>query len=140
MAHWKKSFPSKFLQAADLDAPFIATVKQIVNENVGQGDAVELKPVAVFEEQVKGVVLNLTRAEALAEIAGSEDMDDWPGTRILLRRGTTRYQGKKVACIEIARPPRTKTAVPASPPPPSTPIELGDAFEEPGNKDSDVPF
>ena len=41
MAHWKKSFPSKYPQAADLDTSFVATIKQIVNENIGQGDAVE---------------------------------------------------------------------------------------------------
>jgi hypothetical protein len=109
MAHWKKSFPSKFLQAADLDQPIVATIARVANENVGSDDKTELKPVLFFREPgLKGVVLNLTRAEATAEIAGNEDMDDWPGTRVRLVRGTTRYQGKKVPCIAIERPPVAK--------------------------------
>jgi hypothetical protein len=138
MAHWKKSFPSKYLQAADLDTPIPATLKTVVNENIGIGDAADLKPVAQWEEaHVKGVVLNLTRAEALADIAGDDDMDHWPGTRVLLQRGSTRYQGKKVACIEIVKPPviarapRPKTATSVAPPPLSTPVPPGNVFEEP---------
>ena len=88
MAHWKKSFPSKYLQAADLDTQIEATLKTVVNDNIGRARRWNSSPSRNGEEdQVKGVVLNLTRAEALAEIAGSEDMDDWPGTRVLLRRG-----------------------------------------------------
>ena len=29
MAHWKKAFPSKYLQAADLDRPIIATITSV---------------------------------------------------------------------------------------------------------------
>lgn len=122
MSHWKKSFPSKFLQSAELDTPLVATISGIRNVNVGGEGSGELKPVADFVEHVKSVVLNLSRCEAIAAIAGSEDMDDWPGTRVLLRRGTTRYQGKKVSCIEIAAPPRTRTAE-SAPTPPSSPPE-----------------
>jgi hypothetical protein len=95
---------------------------------------VELKPTVEWEDGVlKAVVLNLTRAEALAELAGSPDMDQWPGTNVLVRRGWTRYQGKKVACIEFAAPPVGKTgsgSKKASPAPAST-VDLGDAFEPP---------
>jgi hypothetical protein len=135
MTHWRKAFPSKFLQSSDLEQPLIVTVTRIVNENVGAGDAVELKPVAHFAETEKGVVLNLTRAEALAGIAGDEDMDAWPGTRLLLRRGTTRYQGKKVSCIEIAPAPRSRPVAAAPAAATMTPIALGEPFEEPTDND-----
>ena len=109
MAHYKKAFPSKYLQAADLDTPIMATIKSVTSENVGSGDQPELKLVAAFREDVKGVVLNLTRAEAIAELAGDEDTDTWPGTRIRLSRGTTHYRGKRVACIAVDAPPKVKT-------------------------------
>lgn len=137
--HWRKSFPSKFLQSGDLDQPLTVTVKRVVRESVGAGDAAELKPVLQFDENVKGVVLNQTRAEAVAAIAGSEDMDDWPSTRILLRQGTTRYQGKKVTCIEVAAPPSTRRVKPTSGAggAGAAPVGLGEATEEP---DDDEPF
>jgi len=66
MSHWKKSFPGKYLQVSDLDTPLVATIASVTNENVGQGDNAELKPVVRFTESgVKAVVLNLTRAEAI---------------------------------------------------------------------------
>ena len=93
---------------SDLDAgPLLATIKKVTHENLGSKEQPEIKPVAVFEDDdhVKAVVLNLTRCEAIAEIAGSEDIDNWPGTRIQLVKGSTRYQGKKCGCIDIAAPP-----------------------------------
>ena len=106
MAHWKKAFPSKFLQTADLDeGPITATIATVGTENVGDVDAGDLKLVVSFREGVKRLVCNLTRAEAIAEIAGSEDTDAWPGTKIQLTRGMTRYQGKRVGCIVLQAPP-----------------------------------
>src|SRR5262245_20570239 len=105
MAHWKKAFPSRYLQVADLeDGPITAIIKTVDAENVG-GENSDLKLVVKFHEPgVKSLVCNLTRAEAIAEIAGSEDTEEWPGTKIQLVRGTTRYQGKKVGCIVVQRP------------------------------------
>ena len=107
MAHFRKSFPSRFMQSTDLDdGPITATIKEVTQENLGTKEKPDEKPVARFEEEtLKPVVLNITRCEAIAEIAGSEDMDDWSGVRIQLAKGWTRYQGKKVACIEVLPPP-----------------------------------
>ena len=74
------------------------------NDNVG-GETEPLKLVLAFKEAgSKHLVLNLTRAEAVSEIAGDEDTDTWPGTVIQLVKGTTRYQGKKVGCITVQKP------------------------------------
>ena len=107
MSHFRKSFPSRFLATSDLDEPLTATIKEVVHENLGTTEKPENKPVAVFQDddQVKPTVLNLTRCESISEVAGSEDMDHWPGTRIQLVRGSTRYQGKRVGCIDIVAPP-----------------------------------
>lgn len=112
MPHWKKSFPSRFLQVSDVDGgPITATIRRVVNENVG-GDEGETKLVLYFQESaIKPLVLNLTRAEAVAEIAG-ENTDDWPGVRIAIVKGTTRYQGRKVGCLTVAAP-SSSTPAPA---------------------------
>ena len=71
---------------------------------MGFGDQSEMKLVVHFREKdIKGVVLNLTRAEAIAALAG-DDTDGWPGTRIQLVRAVTRFQGRKVDCIAIEAP------------------------------------
>jgi hypothetical protein len=112
MPHWKKGFPSKYLQVAGLDTPILATIASVRNETVGSRDNQEPKIVVHFQEDVKPVVLNLTRAEAIATIAGDDDTDRWPGTRIRLSRGVTRYQGKRVGCIVIDAPTKGKHSKP----------------------------
>ncbi len=104
MAHWKKAFPSKYLSVADLDdGPITATIAAVLTTNIG--DDQELKLVVQFKEaDVKQLVLNLTRGEALAELAGSEDTDKWVGCTIQLVKGSTRYQGRKVGCITVQAP------------------------------------
>jgi hypothetical protein len=111
MAHFKKAFPSTYVQTADLDRPIIATIARVTTETVGVGTDAETKPVAHFKEPgLKSLVLNLTKCEAIAGIAKSEEMDDWPGVRIQLSQGTTYYKTKKVACIVVSpAPPLTET-------------------------------
>jgi hypothetical protein len=108
MAHWKKAFPSRYLQVSDLDdGPIVATIKSVGPESVGAGEDAELKLVVKFQEaDVKPLVCNLTRAEAVSALAGSEDTDGWVGTRISIRKGTTSYKGKRVDCLTVEAPPK----------------------------------
>jgi len=94
------------MQVSDLDdAPITATIAKVSAENVGSGENEELKLVVHFEEAgIKALVCNLTRAEAIEELAGDPDTETWPGTVVQLVRGTTRYQGKKVGCIVVQAP------------------------------------
>ena len=106
MAHFRKAFPSKFLSSSDLDdGPLDVTIKEVPTENLGTAENPELKLVAHFEEDAKPCVLNITRAESIADITGDEDTDSWVGKRVRLRKGSTRYQGKRVACIEVSQSP-----------------------------------
>jgi hypothetical protein len=104
--HFKKAFPGKYLQTTDLDRPIYATISHVTTETVGAGADAERKPVAHFKEAgIKALVLNLTKCEAIAGIAGSDDTDDWVGACLQLSRGETRYQGKKVGCIVVTKAP-----------------------------------
>jgi hypothetical protein len=114
MAHWKKGFPSKYLQASDLDGgPLHGTIKEVRYADVGAGDDAERKQVAFFHEpQIKGVVLNMTRCEQLETIIGDPETDHWPGHRVKIVRGVTRYQGKRVFCIAFEAPDDIDEAMP----------------------------
>ena len=112
MASYRSAFPSRFTQASDFDeGPITVTIKSTADEEFGTKDNPQTKPVVLFEDGLKPVVLNITRAEAISEIAGSEDMDNWPGTRVQLSKGSTRFQGKKVACIDVGQPPALASEV-----------------------------
>jgi len=103
MASWRKAFPSKWLQAADLDTPITATIDHVTMESIAKDEPSKL--VVHFKEpHVKGCVLNLTRAEAITDVAGTDNTDEWSGTVVQLVKGTTRYQGKRVDCIVVQKP------------------------------------
>lgn len=105
MAHWKKSFPSHYMQVSDLDTPITATIAGVPDEQIGRDDDSKIKPVVHFREPgIKPVVLNITRCEAIEAIVGDPDRNTWPGHRITVFKGGTRYQGKRVSCISIKAP------------------------------------
>jgi len=110
MPYFKRTFSSRYLQVSDLDpGPMTLTIARVTEESVGEhGD---LKLVVRFREHRRDLVCNLTRAQAIAEIAGSEDTDNWPNTRITLVKGATEYQGKSVSCIVVQAPSELQTEI-----------------------------
>jgi hypothetical protein len=99
MPSFRTAFPSKYMKVADLNGrAVVATIASVDLEAVGTDN----KYVARFtDDNVKPIVLNLTNSEAIAEIAGSEDVADWAGLKIEVFPSTTNYQGKRVGCIRI---------------------------------------
>jgi hypothetical protein len=108
MASFRSQLPSKseFFKATDFDSgPRTLTIAEVSTTNLENNGRTELKLVASFREpDTKKLVLNLTRAEAIAEIVGSEDTDAWVGARISLRKGKTAFQGKRVDCMLVEAP------------------------------------
>ena len=70
---------------------------------VGTPDQPQEKPVLYFRGKQKGLVLNKTNGNAIAELHG-EEMDDWPGKEITIFPTTTEYKGKRADCIRIKMP------------------------------------
>lgn len=118
MPSFLRSFPSKYLKAADLERDVEVKIVKVRSEEVGPTKDPRL--VAYFEgldgsRIEKGVVLNKTRCNGIAKAAQSDDTDEWPGTTVVLYPSTTQFQGEEVECIGI-RPPRSKRAVAAQAP------------------------
>jgi len=94
-------FPSKYLKAADLGSSEpVVTIREVTMESLGE----DTKPVVYFEGKEKGVVLNKTNWNAIADITGEEDCDDWAGHKIRLFVAKVEYQGKRVPSIRIDEP------------------------------------
>ena len=101
---------TRFLKQDDVDPALVVTIKCIKDENVGMDDTdKKIKAIVYFEELEPGLVLNWTNAQVIANISGSEDMDEWHGHRIeIYDDPTVMYAGKLVGGIRIraARTPK----------------------------------
>ena len=103
MAHWKKSFPSKYLQAADLDTPVIATVKtdRERERRPGRQRGAETRR-AVAGTRERRRVESHARGSARGP-RGLDDMDDWPGTRVLVRRARPGIRARRWRASSLPR-------------------------------------
>ena len=114
-------FPGRYLKAADIPAGqqlrlTVSGVRQETMESSG-----EQKGVVHFLEEERGLVLNVTNANVIAESYG-EDMDAWSGKPVLLFSTTTDFAGKRVPCIRVRAPEPTKSVDKAN-------IELANAAD-----------
>jgi hypothetical protein len=113
-------FPSKYLKCADLKGkPRVVEIEHAPIETLKNPKGEEQRKVVLyFKGAKKALPLNLTNFDAVAEITGSDETNDWPGTRIELYPATTMMGGKVTDCIRIRRP---QGELPISPPPPIKP-------------------
>ena len=63
----------------------------------------ENKPVVFFQNKKKGVVLNVTNANAIAQYYG-DDMDHWAGKTIVLFTMMVSFQGRMQPGIRVRIP------------------------------------
>ncbi len=112
-----EAFPSKYLSAADLQGRAITlTMGTVEMIDVGSDGNSDHKPVLHFMGAQKGLVLNKTNANCIAEMHG-DDTDHWPGKTITIVPAQTDFRGRIVACIRV-QPPGVLPATPA----PTAPI------------------
>lgn len=132
MGSWKAAFGSTY-KTEDLEGkPIRAVVESVGYEDIGQDEKKERKLVMRLVGKDKGLVLNKTKCVAMTEIAGTDDVDQWPGIQVVMEPGTTMFGGKSVGCINL-RAPRVGAAAPV--PRPTPQVELPSVLD-----DSDIPF
>ena len=125
------AFPSNYIKASDLnDSSLVVTIREVKVEQVGRDK--DTKMVLYFQGKEKGMVLNKTNARKIAEIAGSQDTDDWQGTQILIYPTETEFAGETVECIRVKAPTMAKKR---HVPPDPDPQNMGAA-----DNDSDIHF
>jgi len=126
-------FPSKYLKCAYLKGrPRVVEIEQAPIETLKNPKGEEQKKVVLyFTGAKKALPLNLTNYDSVAEIAGSDETNEWPGTKIQLYPATTMMGGKITDCIRIRRP---QEELPITPPPPPKPAAVDPEF------DQEIPF
>ncbi len=111
MPKLSEMFPSKYLQAADVEGQaYTLTVDRLMQEDVADG---EQKWIIYFREAQKGLVLNRTNANTLEWLYGS-DTDSWLGKQIVLFTEMTSYMGKPCLGIRMRGPNAPAYAQPAA--------------------------
>ena len=114
--HFRKLFPSRFLHAADLldkypkgvDVTLLAIASELIDTIEDQGGkkkrVKKKQPFLYFEPAgSKMMKLNITNAEAIAELHGSE-MDNWIGKKVCIYPTKEDAFGKVFEVIRIKRP------------------------------------
>lgn len=95
------AFPSKYLKAADIgDGDLPLTIKEVVIENIGQGEDIETKPILYFVETEKGLVLNKTNSNTIKGLYTAET-DAWAGKMIALFATEVDFAGKQTLALRV---------------------------------------
>ena len=101
-------FPSNYVKASDLDGkPCPLTIRTCVLEELGQGSDKETKPVVYFNGRQKGLVLNKTNANVIAEAYGDETTN-WEGKPVEVFPTQVQFKGKLVDGIRVRIQPEAQ--------------------------------
>src|SRR5215469_9285984 len=102
---------AKYLKKEDIPSPVNTSILWIKEEEVtAPGKGTETRLVLYFDGLKKGLVLNMTNADALEEITGTGEYEKWSDTPIQLWVDPdVTYGGKKIGGIRIRKPPSGPT-------------------------------
>ncbi|WGD56064.1 hypothetical protein QA641_20505 [Bradyrhizobium sp. CB1650] len=114
-------FPSKYLKCSDLNGQAkVVTIERAPFEILRAPDGKEQgKTVLYFRGAKKAFPLNRINYDAVSEIVGDDETDNWPG-QIEIFPDKTLMAGKMVDCIRIRAPTQPSLRKPTatkSPPP-----------------------
>lgn len=135
----KEMFPSEYLKGDDIKGRKVrAVIEGGKLEEMGDGS---FKPVLRFRNSKKGLVLNKTNGDTIAEVYG-DDSDAWIGQTIVLYFDPkVSYAGKRTGGIRVEIPEDGRTRKREEPEPEeelAPPPDDSDAPSE--DSDDSIPF
>jgi hypothetical protein len=98
-------FPSRYLKAHELKGhtPTV-TIDRVALEQVRGKLKTETKAVVYFRGKTKGLLLNKTNAQSIAQIAGSAVTEQWVGRAIALFATTATFGKETHEVIRVQAP------------------------------------
>lgn len=104
---------AKYLKKEDIPSPVDTSILWIKEEEVtAPGKGTETRLVLYFDGLKKGLVLNMANADALAEITGTDDYEQWSDLPVQLYVDPdVKYGGKKTGGIRIRKGPSVPVSV-----------------------------
>jgi hypothetical protein len=109
---------AKYLKKEDIPSPVNTSILWIKEEEVtAPGKGTETRLVLYFDGLKKGLVLNETNAQALAEITGTDDYEQWSDIPIQVYTDPdVTFGKKKVGGIRIRKQVSVSDTVPVQEP------------------------
>jgi hypothetical protein len=103
MKSYKSYSESAYLRKEDFPEPEVVTIVEAREEQVtAPGKKPKDKIVLYFRELDKGLVTNMAHGDALFDMTGSDDPEDWTGQRVeLYHDPSVAYAGKRVGGIRL---------------------------------------
>jgi len=91
------AFPSRYLKSSDLQGREVkVTINCVEMETIGE----DSRPVLYFKGKEKGLVLNKTNSNTIADMFG-DDTDAWEGKEIALYATRVDFKGERVDAIRV---------------------------------------
>lgn len=112
MPNINELMPSKYLKQSDVTPPKIVTIQSLKSENLAREDQPKkVRPILMFEELDKGLVMNKTNLKRCAKACRSDETDDWIGKKIKLYFDEeVEFGGDQVGGIRITSASNVRTA------------------------------
>ena len=115
MRNYDKYRSTKFIQKSDVERGILVTIGKVTEENVAPDwQAEEIKYVIHFQENYKAWAPGIEVLETIKQIAGTGNVDDWSGTKLVLFVDpNVKFGPKKVGGIRCRAPkgqPETQQA------------------------------
>ena len=106
MRNYDKYRNTKFIQKSDVERGALVTIDKVTEENVApDSQAEEIKYVIHFKEDYKPWAPGIETLDTIHGIAGTGNVDDWPGTKLVLFIDSeVKYAGKRVGGIRCRAP------------------------------------
>lgn len=110
--NYDKYRDTKYIQKSDVEKGALVTIKEITETDFSSDSQPEkIKFVIHFDEAYKPWVPGIESLEAISQVAGTGNVDDWTGTKLVLFvDSSVRFAGKKVGGIRC-RAPKEQTEV-----------------------------
>jgi len=106
MKSYKAYNDGQFLKKADVNPPVVWTITDAKEQTVtAPGKPPQDKVVLFFDGSRKGLVLNMACGDALYDITGHEDPEEWIGQQVeLFVDDNVNYAGKRIGGVRLRKP------------------------------------
>jgi len=122
---------SKYLKRKDLDGPKVVSISEVTSETFKNSS--DPKPLVYFKGMRKPLILNRTNTDAIEDIAGTDEMNDWPGVKVEIFPSTVEVNGETKDCIRVRAPDQAEL-------PTRRPIKSAKPRAKGDDMDDEVPF
>jgi hypothetical protein len=106
MKSYRAYSDGQFLKKEDVNPPQVWTITDVKEQTVtSPGKESKNKLVLFFDGTKKGLVLNISQGDALLDMTGHEDPEEWIGQRVeLFVDDNVTYAGKRVGGVRLRKP------------------------------------